>query len=102
MTPWTFSIKFLYDTQFIFGSLMFAAGDDGRLELLTQGPTSRHLTSVYGQVAYLSTDPSTSDMAYSYLNPYAESYYLSASTSQGCPIGKSILQLSAEASSSSS
>jgi hypothetical protein len=42
MAPWTFSVKFSYDTQFIFGSLMFAAGEDGDLKLLTRGPTPSH------------------------------------------------------------
>jgi hypothetical protein len=28
MAPWTFSIKFPYDTQFTFGSLMFTARED--------------------------------------------------------------------------
>jgi hypothetical protein len=36
MAPWTFNVKFSYDTQFIFGSLMFNAREDGDLELLTQ------------------------------------------------------------------
>jgi hypothetical protein len=35
MTPWTFDVKFVYDIQFIFRSLMFAAGEDKNLELLT-------------------------------------------------------------------
>jgi hypothetical protein len=37
MTPWTFNVKFLYDTQFLFRSLMFATGEDRNLELLTRG-----------------------------------------------------------------
>jgi hypothetical protein len=102
MAPWTFSIKFPYNTQFIFRSLMFAAGDDGSLELLTRGPASRHPMPVYGQALYLLTNPSTSGGAYSGLNPYTGPYYLSAMTSQGCQIGKTILQPSAGASSSSS
>jgi hypothetical protein len=36
MALWTFSIKFSYDTQFIFGSLMFATGKDENLELPTR------------------------------------------------------------------
>jgi hypothetical protein len=35
MAPWTFNVKHPYDTQFTFGSLMFAAEEDGNLELLT-------------------------------------------------------------------
>jgi hypothetical protein len=102
MTPWTFSIKFPYDTLFIFGSLMFAAGDDGSHELLTRGPAPRHLTPVYGQATYLSANPSTSGGVCSGLNSYAKPYYLFAMTSQGRPIGKTILQSSIGALSSSS
>jgi hypothetical protein len=47
MAPWTFSIKFPYDTQFIFRSLMFTAREDRSLELLTQGPAPKHPASVY-------------------------------------------------------
>jgi hypothetical protein len=36
MAYWTFNIKFPYDTQFIFRSLMFATGEDKNLELLTR------------------------------------------------------------------
>jgi hypothetical protein len=42
MAPWTFSVKFPYDTQFIFGLLMFATGEDGNLELLTRVLVPRH------------------------------------------------------------
>jgi hypothetical protein len=70
---------------------MFDTRDDGNLELLTQGPVPRHLTPVYGVSPYYSIDPSTSGGAYSGLNPHAGSYYLSAMTSQGCLIGKTIL-----------
>jgi hypothetical protein len=47
-------------------------------------------------------DPSTSNEGRSGLNPHVGPYYLSAMTSQGYPIRKTILQLSAGASSSSS
>jgi hypothetical protein len=70
--------------------------------LLTQGLTPRHPTLVYGKPSYLPGNPSTSGGACSDLNPYAGSYYLSAKTSQGCPIRKTILQPSAGASSFSS
>jgi hypothetical protein len=48
MAPWTFNIKFPYDTQFTFGSLMFAAGKDGNHELLTRGPAPERLAPIYG------------------------------------------------------
>jgi hypothetical protein len=102
MVHWTFSIKFPYDTPFIFGSLMFAAGEDGNLELLTQGPAPRHPAPVYGKTPYYPTDPSTSSGTCSDLNHYAWQYYLSTMTSQERPIRKTILQSSAGASSFSS
>jgi hypothetical protein len=37
MAPCTFNVKFPYGTQFTFGSLMFATGKDGNLEMLPQG-----------------------------------------------------------------
>jgi hypothetical protein len=48
MTPWTFNVKFSYDTQFNFGSLAFASGEDGNLKLLTQGLAQECLTPAYG------------------------------------------------------
>jgi hypothetical protein len=69
-----------YDTQFIFGSLMFVAGEDGNLELLTRSLASKHHTPVYGQAPYLPASSSTSDEAYSSLNPYAGSYHRAAKT----------------------
>jgi hypothetical protein len=102
MAPWTFNIKFPYDTQFISGSLMFVVGEDGNLELLTQGPGLKHPELVYGQAPYYMVDPSTSGGARSGLNPYAGLYYLSAMTSRGLPIGAPIFQPSAGTASSSS
>jgi hypothetical protein len=75
MAPWTFNVKFPYNTQFIFGSLTFAMGEDGNLKLLTPGPAPERLTSVYGQAPYPPTISSTSDGAYSGLNPYAGPYH---------------------------
>jgi hypothetical protein len=102
MAHWTFSVKFSYDTQFIFGSLMFTTGEDGNLELLTRGPAPRHLAPMYGTSPYYPDDPSTPGGACSGLNPHAGSCYLFAMPSQGCPIGKTILRSLAGASSSSS
>jgi hypothetical protein len=102
MAHWTFNVKFPYNTQFIFRSLMFAAREDKNLKLLTQGPTPRHPTLVYGTAPYYPADPSTSGGSRSDLNPHAGSYYLSVITYQGRPIRKTILQSSDGASSSSS
>jgi hypothetical protein len=37
MTPWTFDVKFPFDTQFTIEPLMFAVGDDKNLKMLPQG-----------------------------------------------------------------
>jgi hypothetical protein len=102
MDPWTFSIKFPYDTQFIFGLLMFATREDRNLELLIRGPAPRHPTPVFGTTPYYPTDPSISSGAYSCLNAHAGSYYLSAMVSQGLSIEKTIFQTSTRTLSSSS
>jgi hypothetical protein len=47
MAPWTFSIKFSYSTQFTFRSLMFAAGEDKNLKLLTQASTKAFGTNLW-------------------------------------------------------
>jgi hypothetical protein len=105
MTLWTFEIKFSYNTQFLFGSLMFITGEDGNLELLTRGRAPRHHKTVYREAPYYPIDSSTSSTSsgvHSGLNPYAGSYYFSAMTSEGCPIKAPIFQPSVEILSSSS
>jgi hypothetical protein len=37
MAPWTFDVKFSRGTQFTFGSLTFAVGEDGDLKMVPQG-----------------------------------------------------------------
>jgi hypothetical protein len=104
MAPWTFSVMFPYDTQFIFESLMFTVGEDGNLELLTREPMPRHPAPVYGiDLYYLSDVPtsSTSGGARAYLNPCAGPYYFSTMTSQQCLIGTTIFLPSVGTSSSS-
>jgi hypothetical protein len=95
MDPWTLNMKLLYDTQFIFGSLMFTDEEDGNLELLTRGPAPRHLAPVYRESLYYPTDlstSSTSSSSYSGLNPHAGSYHLFTVTSRGHPIEAPIFQ----------
>jgi hypothetical protein len=101
MPPWTFNVKFSYGTQFTFGSLMFATGEDGNLELLTWGPALKQFSPVYGQAPYLPASSSTSGGICSGLNPYSGSYYRVAMTGQGNPIRMPIVQPSAKTSSSS-
>jgi hypothetical protein len=36
MAPWVYDEKFLVGTQFLFGTLMFTAGEDENLELQVQ------------------------------------------------------------------
>jgi hypothetical protein len=42
MATWTFDVKFPRGTEFIFGSLMFAAGEDGDLRMLPPGEATEH------------------------------------------------------------
>jgi hypothetical protein len=42
MAPWTFDIKFPRGTEFTFGSLTFAAGEDGDLRMLPPGEAAKH------------------------------------------------------------
>jgi hypothetical protein len=89
---WTFSIKFPYDTQFTFGSLMLATREDGNLELLTRGPPPKHFVLVYGQTPYLLANSSTSGGACSGLNPYPGPYHRAVKSTQGIPIEAPIFQ----------
>jgi hypothetical protein len=69
---------------------MFVTGEDGNLELLTQGPAPKQFTPVYGQAPYLPASSSTSDGAYSDSSPYVGPYHRVAKTTQGIPIGAPI------------
>jgi hypothetical protein len=42
MTPWTFDVKFPLGTKFTFGSLTFAAGEDGDIRMLPPGEVIEH------------------------------------------------------------
>jgi hypothetical protein len=42
MTPWTFDVKFPHGTEFTFGSLTFAAGEDGDLRMLPPDEVAEH------------------------------------------------------------
>jgi hypothetical protein len=43
MAPWTFDIKLPRDTEFTFGSLTFAAGEDEDLRMLPSGEAPKHI-----------------------------------------------------------
>jgi hypothetical protein len=51
MTPWTFDIKFPLDTQFTFGSLTFAMGEDRDLKMLPPRASAR--ASCSGSFIYI-------------------------------------------------
>jgi hypothetical protein len=42
MAPWIFDVKFSLGTEFTFGSLTFAAGEDGDLRILPPGEATEH------------------------------------------------------------
>jgi hypothetical protein len=102
MTPWTFDIKFSYGTQFTFGSLMLATGEDRNHKMLLSGPAPEHLAPVYGQAPCFPAISSTSGSACSGLDPYVGLHICTIKLIRGIPIVTSILQPSPEASSSSS
>jgi hypothetical protein len=93
MSPWTFDVKFPLDTQFTFGSLTFAAGEDGDLKMLPPGLAPEHPTPA---------PSSTSGSTCSGLDPFAGLYIRIANLVRGIPIVTSTLRISTEASSSSS
>jgi hypothetical protein len=93
MSPWTFDVKFSLDTQFTFGSLTFAAGEDGDLKMLPPGLAPEHPTPA---------PSSTSGSTCSGLDPFARLYIRIANLVRGIPIVTSTLRISTEASSSSS
>jgi hypothetical protein len=99
MATWTFNVKFPYDTQFTFRSMMFVVGEDRNLKMLAPGSAPEHLMPVYRQAPYLLAISSTSAGAYSGLNPYAAPYHHTAKFIQGILSRASILQPSAGASS---
>jgi hypothetical protein len=91
MAPWTFDVKFPHGTQFTFGSLIFAAGENEDLEILPQAPEHPTLTPSFAPCGSCSG-----------LDPCAGLYICTAKLVQGIPIMMSILRLLAGASSSSS
>jgi hypothetical protein len=93
MTPWTFDIKFPLGTQFTFGSLTFAVGEDRDIKMLPPGPVPEHAALA---------PSSTSDDACSGLDHFAGLYIHTAKLIQDIPILTSILRPFTGASSSSS
>jgi hypothetical protein len=48
MAPWAYDVKFPLGTQFTFGSLSFAAGEDRELRMLPPRPAPERHTSADG------------------------------------------------------
>jgi hypothetical protein len=89
MAPWVFDKKFPYVTQFLLRTLMFAAREDGDLELLAQGLTPCHRELIYDEGLYYPVDPlatSASNGAHSGLNSYVGPYTLASMMSWEHPI----------------
>jgi hypothetical protein len=93
MTHWTFDIKFPLNTQFTFGSLTFATGEDRDLKMPPPGPALEHPTS---------TPSFTSGGACSGLDPFAGLYICTTKLIRGILIVTTILHPLAGASSLSS
>jgi hypothetical protein len=93
MTPWTFDMKFPLDTQFTFGSLTFAVGEDGVLKMLPPGLASNHSAPA---------PSSTSGSTCLGLDPFAGLYIRTAKLVRGIPIVTSTLWTFTGAPSSSS
>jgi hypothetical protein len=91
MAPWTFDVKFPRGTQLTFGSLTFAAREDGDLKMLPPGPAPEHLA--------LTSSASSSSCSSS--DPCAGIYICAGKIVRGVSVMTSILQPMVGASSSS-
>jgi hypothetical protein len=91
MASWTFDIKFPRGTEFTFGSLTFAAGEDRDLRMLPLGETTEH-TALSSSSSKTQTDS----------NFFDGSYIRTVKLVRGIPVVTTILRPCAGASSSSS
>jgi hypothetical protein len=101
MTPWTFDVKFPFGTQFTYGSLTFAAREDGELRMLPPRPAPELCVPAYGQAPWSLTISSTSGGACSGLHSFAGLYICTAKIVWGIPVMTFILWPLAGASSDS-
>jgi hypothetical protein len=83
MTSRTFDVKFPCGTQLTFGSLIFAAEENGQLKMLSLGPAPGHLTP---------TSSSTSGRSCAGLGHCAGSYIHTAKIIRGIPVVTSTLR----------
>jgi hypothetical protein len=91
MAPCTFDVKFPRGTEFTFGSLTFAAGEDGDLRMLPPGEATEHTAPSSAS----SGTKADSDF-------FDESYIRTVKLVRGIPVVTTILQPCAGASNSSS
>jgi hypothetical protein len=90
-----FDVKFPYGTQLTFGSLTFAAREDGNLRMLPLGPAPEHQSPAHGQDLCHSTTSSTSGGACLGSDSCAGLYIRTAKLVQGISVGTSSLRSSA-------
>jgi hypothetical protein len=103
ITPWTFNVKFPLGTQFTFGSLTIATGEDGELRMLPLVPAPERLAPADGHAPWSLTTSYISSGAFSGLDPFAGLYIHTGKIVRGIPVVTSTtLQPLTRASSSSS
>jgi hypothetical protein len=90
MAPWTFDIKFPRGTEFTFGSLTFAVGEDGDLRMLPPGEAAEHIAPSSAS----SETQTESDL-------FDESYIRTVKLIRGIQVMTTILRPCARAASSS-
>jgi hypothetical protein len=91
VAPWTFDVKFALGTKITFGSLAFAAGEDGDLRMLPPGEATEH------------TAPSSALSGTQADSDFFDGLYIrTAKLAQGIPVMTTILRPCTGASSSSS
>jgi hypothetical protein len=90
MAPWTFDIKFPRGTEFTFGSLTFAAGEDGDLWMRPPGEAAEHIAPSSAS----SETRTESDL-------FDQSYLRTVKLIRGIPVVTTILRPCAGAASSS-
>jgi hypothetical protein len=83
MARWTFDVKFPLGTQFTFGSLTFAAGEDGELRMLPPNPALERRALADGQATRSLMISSTSGVACSGVDPFVGLYIRTAKIIQG-------------------
>jgi hypothetical protein len=93
MTPYTFGMKFPLSTQFTFGSLTFAIGEDGDLKMMPPGLAPEHHTPALSSISGSTCSGS---------DPFAGLYIHTAKLIRGILIVTSILRTFIRAPSSSS